>query len=659
MDLADPADELIIPGRKKGKEKYSPLTRLGGFEYEAALRYWPRPEREDKEYGPSETQKMPWWELMPPDVAKKHGHKHWTDILLMYGGGGGGKSASASARVFWVLRNFPGALGYVGSINYTHLSETTIENCWKPLLSVDGGEWNSPVVIRKPTQNKKRIIIASRYCTQMHKDCPDRKHPRLTSKLTFANLEHFDRQTGSKADIWHIEEAELLKGSYALELLLSRMRGTAWKYKQIILTANPFNFDWLVEWFNLEQLSSDYEGPKNQPFGKPCECQFCADCDEQDRGQFLYKKGTCPKCGYVKATDCPGGQVFKRVIHSTSKDNEHLREGYARDMKVTLGVDAKQQMVSGDIVMRRRGAIYDEYMTGEMVYHEAKKIDFNKTLIWALDFNRTPMSSVVMQTWRKDALIHVDILDEFMIRNAGIRQVARAFIERYGTYLSQPVHVYCDPSGFNTKNEEGVPQPEELIMLLQKAKILAELKTHHTRYPIAARIDATRNLMKSMDPVTGNSVVRLHINKDNAQWTYKSFKETIWDATGTKESDLKDKHFRDKWKPIDGVVGLSHFSCAAGYYFVKEFPTIDSNQVPWLQNTATGQVIELGKEDMIIRNVDDDDYLDEEDDEIRREMQEEAELRIARELERELAFVYSEPSIADTLRGSGNWKLGR
>jgi hypothetical protein len=92
------------------------------------------------------------------------------------------------------------------------------------------------------------------------------------------------------------------------------------------------------------------------------------------------------------------------------------------------------------------------HMQGGLVYHAFDRAKHmanveaypDQPLLWALDFNVNPMSSVVAQIWRGT----VYVLDEIVLRHASTEDACRNFGERFGQHRGGIV-VYGDASGNN------------------------------------------------------------------------------------------------------------------------------------------------------------------------------------------------------------------
>lgn len=528
------------------------------------LHYWPKPERADQVRGPNPKQKLLWIEKMPDSIRP---HKHPFDIVLLIGGARAGKSISAVARALYVAHKYPRASIVVGSLNFSHLQDTIMED-YKKLLSIKR-DWDHPFVFRGPNKNHKRIITSN------------------GARIRFVNLDLHMRMLGSECDIVHIEEPEMLKSSEPLETLITRMSGTAVPFKQIILTANPENLDWMVPWFQLRQFEPGYDGPP-LPIGRPCKCHTCSKCEEAGKEDVLFVEGLCPECGNKKFNDCPGNQYFTRVIQCNARDNDHLRDGYQRDLNATLSHDKRVRFSEGLVIHRTKGKVYTSF-DPQTVLSKDIELDINQDLIWTLDFNQHPQCSVICQTYNKDGMKHVAALDEIILWGAGPEQVANEFIRRYKPLgLRGKVHIYGDPSGFNGAIKNlVVDRFTTVVEHLEAAGFDVILHARRTWFPIALRIDSVNWMMKD-----GNEFRRMKINS-RCHNLIASAESVVWNPEGNKEDENCDRKARAKGRQGE-VWPMTHPMCALGYYIVQEHPMVPhAAPTPYLMNADTGRVAEM------------------------------------------------------------------
>jgi hypothetical protein len=551
-----------------------------------------------------------------------------------------GKTLSCVARGLKTARRYHNAKIFVGSLNYKHLFKTVVKD-YQRLLTIKS-PWDHPSVIDYPRKQGNTDLIVRT------------ADGKSQSTITFMNLKEWGKVLGTEADLWHIEEPELLQDEEALEAIVTRMSSVSVPWKQILLSANPIghDLDWLIKWFRLEQYEAGYTGPKI-PIGKPCRCHLCGDCEAKGEVSLFIDR-VCPVCNKRKQTECPGGQYFKRVVLSDASMNPHLRDSYRRDLLDSVSEDKQVALGQGLIFTRARGKIYTGY-SKKLVYEKNKEIDFSKPIIWTHDFNNVPMCSVILQEFEEDGQIHLEALEEIVIRNADATMVAQEFISRYKGKLKNVVKLYGDPAGcYGHIRGKELDRYDLMKQMLEKeGGFVVEKKIWSTKFSIDLRFDSLNTMMRGIHPVTGEEVNRIHINP-KLVWLIKSLEETKWNKAGKKEDEINDHKYRDKGR--DGELwGLSHPAAALGYLVVVEFPVVkqEAREV-FATLIAPEMSMHLTEADRIevVRNDDDRNLLKERD-----EFEDELELRIAKEIEEELEY---EPRIitpASMLRSQGLWRL--
>lgn len=98
------------------------------------------------------------------------------------------------------------------------------------------------------------------------------------------------------------------------------------------------------------------------------------------------------------------------------------------------------QEVLGNYLSMDGARVYQAFSRN--VHVRSMKVHPSRPLLWALDFNVDPMSSVVAQMDGST----VRVLDEIVLRRATTAQACREFLKRYGNHPSG-VRVYGDASG--------------------------------------------------------------------------------------------------------------------------------------------------------------------------------------------------------------------
>jgi hypothetical protein len=159
---------------------------------------------------------------------------------------------------------------------------------------------------------------------------------------------------------------------------------------------------------------------------------------------------------------------------------ERLRSSY--DQKF-YDQEARGQYLSQD-----GGRVYTSFERSEHVKDQA--VNPNAPLLWALDFNVDPMSSVVAQTG--GGLVRV--LDEIVIRHATTKDACEEFLKRFPEH-GPGVLVFGDASG-NAQQTTGASDFE----------MVREYFMVHTRTPVRYRVP------------NSNPAVRERVNLVNRQF---------------------------------------------------------------------------------------------------------------------------------------------
>jgi hypothetical protein len=100
-----------------------------------------------------------------------------------------------------------------------------------------------------------------------------------------------------------------------------------------------------------------------------------------------------------------------------------------------------RQEVLGDYLNARGGLVYHAFDRQKNV--RAVEVDESRAVVWAVDFNVDPMSSLVAQVERNGEVV---VLDEIVLRRATTEQACEEFEKRFGLPRAGVV-VYGDASG--------------------------------------------------------------------------------------------------------------------------------------------------------------------------------------------------------------------
>jgi hypothetical protein len=174
-----------------------------------------------------------------------------------------------------------------------------------------------------------------------------------------------------------------------------------------------------------------------------------------------------------------------------------------------------KQEVMGEYLHLHAGLVYRSFDRSEHVTD--LQYDRHVPLLWSLDFNYNPMSSVVAQKVRGK----VHVLDEIVIRGATTEEACEAFCRRYPNPGSGVV-VYGDASGY-ARNTTGASDYDVIRETLQRAGIRAEYRAPHANPPVRTRINLVNSTLQSASGDLGLLIDRKckELIKDLEQVAYK------------------------------------------------------------------------------------------------------------------------------------------
>lgn len=142
-----------------------------------------------------------------------------------------------------------------------------------------------------------------------------------------------------------------------------------------------------------------------------------------------------------------GGEGIYDVIRARPMENAHLLRAvpdfYDR-LRSSYDETFYRQEVLGEYLDLRAGRVYDEF--DRNVHVLPLSVDRRYPLLWALDFNVNPMSSIVAQIVGDE----VRVLDEIVLQRAKTTDACEVFCSRYKRH-DAGLTVYGDASGQNQR----------------------------------------------------------------------------------------------------------------------------------------------------------------------------------------------------------------
>ena len=194
-----------------------------------------------------------------------------------------------------------------------------------------------------------------------------------------------------------------------------------------------------------------------------------------------------------------------------------------------------QQEVLGAYLNLCGGTVYSSFARAQNVANLST--DQRLPLLWALDFNVDPMSSLVAQVIGEKVLV----LDEIVVRNGTTMDASAEFLNRYPEHWAG-VHIYGDASG-NQRQTTGASD-YEMIREYFQAHSGMSLHYHVPRAnpSVRERINLTNAKLRSATGEVGLLVDQKckELIKDLEQVTYKADSNAI-----DKDRDRMRTHLSD------------------------------------------------------------------------------------------------------------------
>jgi hypothetical protein len=191
-----------------------------------------------------------------------------------------------------------------------------------------------------------------------------------------------------------------------------------------------------LAWFGLDELTYTPEQSWLRLEGRlrdPKATRLCGFAVWTPKGfDWVYRK--------FIALDKPDGYA---AVRAKANENTYLLEKvptFYSNLATSYDDKFYRQEVLGEYLSLTGGTVYSSFSRDENV--RPLEPDRRSPLLWALDFNVDPMSSLVAQTSGGKLLV----LDEIVIRNATTRDACEEFLKRFGNHQAEVV-VYGDASG--------------------------------------------------------------------------------------------------------------------------------------------------------------------------------------------------------------------
>jgi hypothetical protein len=192
-----------------------------------------------------------------------------------------------------------------------------------------------------------------------------------------------------------------------------------------------------LAWFGLDELTYTQEEAWLRLEGRlrdPKATQLCGFAAWTPKGyDWVYRKFIAkPVKGYETILAKPFEN--RHLLKQTADFYDRLKDSYDERFY--------KQEVLGEYLNFNAAQVYNSFSREDHV--QDLRADRNLPLLWALDFNVTPMSSVVAQKAGDKILV----LDEIVIHHATTQQACEEFMKRF-PWSNARVLIYGDASGYH------------------------------------------------------------------------------------------------------------------------------------------------------------------------------------------------------------------
>lgn len=304
----------------------------------------------------------------------------------------------------------------------------------------------------------------------------------FSSEIWFRSADDPNKLKGSNLAWVGLDEPALMhKDAYLIGL--SRIRDPKAKRKQMFLTGTPEGFNWLYEEMSESQ-------------------------DEK-----------------------------KRMIKSSTEDNSFLPAEYVQTLYENYDEQLVKQYIKGEFVLLNKGQVYYSFDREQNIKDEA--YNQNLPLILTVDFNVSPMSWAIIQTYKDVSYV----IDEISLNNSNTETAAKQFRARYP---NAPTLLYGDYSG-NQRHTSSLTTDYEIMQdIIKPLQVNVEPNP-----PVHDRVNAVNSrLCNSL----GKRKLFVHSKCKEA---IKDFEQVVY-KEGKREIDKSD-------------IMRTHISDAIGYYIEYEY----------------------------------------------------------------------------------------
>jgi len=210
---------------------------------------------------------------------------------------------------------------------------------------------------------------------------------------------------------------------------------------------------------------------------------------------------------YAKVSNDPDWKLY------TWKSSDILPADVIESEKRTLSPRLFRQEYEASFE-NANGKVYEDYGQNNICHEEIME---HERILWAHDFNFTPMSSCIGVV-RNDKFF---IVDEIVLESAISRQSAIEFIEKFKNHRNKNVVIYGDPAGKAGEKHGHASDYTEMVEILIRASWSVERKVKNAAPAIKDRQNSLRSKI-----CNALGEVNLFVNPLKCPYTHKGLATT-------------------------------------------------------------------------------------------------------------------------------------
>lgn len=208
-----------------------------------------------------------------------------------------------------------------------------------------------------------------------------------------------------------------------------------------------------------------------------------------------------------------------------------------------------RQEVLGDYINLQSGQVY--YAFARKVHVGEFALDPEEPLLWSLDFNVNPMTSVLAQ--RRGEMVYV--VGEIFLRTSSTPELCEEFLRRYGEHRAG-VRVCGDASGEQRRSVTGSSDFEIVRRFVaERRELEAKVLPLRSNPPVRHRINLVNGRLRSADGETRLLIDRScrQLIKDLEQVCYKADSAVVEKDREGDRTHLSDALGYLLWQEFEGM----------------------------------------------------------------------------------------------------------